>query len=34
MSDIESKLEALGLALPAPIKLPPGVVLPFAWVCL
>jgi enamine deaminase RidA (YjgF/YER057c/UK114 family) len=34
MSDIESKLEALGLALPAPIKLPPGVVLPFAWVRL
>jgi enamine deaminase RidA (YjgF/YER057c/UK114 family) len=34
MSDIEAKLEALGLALPAPIQLPPGVVLPFAWVRL
>jgi enamine deaminase RidA (YjgF/YER057c/UK114 family) len=32
MSEIESKLDALGLTLPAPIQLPPGVVLPFAWV--
>ena len=32
MSEIESKLAALGLTLPAPIRLPPGVVLPFAWV--
>jgi hypothetical protein len=34
MSEIESKLDALGLTLPAPIQLPPGVVLPFAWVRL
>ncbi len=32
MSAIESKLEALGLVLPGPIKLPPGMVLPFSWV--
>ena len=32
MSEIESKLAALDLTLPAPIQLPPGVVLPFAWV--
>jgi enamine deaminase RidA (YjgF/YER057c/UK114 family) len=32
MSEIESKLDALGLVLPAPIQLPPGVVLPFSWV--
>jgi enamine deaminase RidA (YjgF/YER057c/UK114 family) len=31
MSEISSKLEALGLELPAPIKLPPSVVLPFSW---
>jgi enamine deaminase RidA (YjgF/YER057c/UK114 family) len=29
---IEAKLEELGLALPEPIKLPPGVKLSFAWV--
>ncbi|MGH3089838.1 MAG: RidA family protein [Rubrobacteraceae bacterium] len=29
---IEAKLEELGLALPEPVKLPPGVELPFAWV--
>ena len=29
---IESKLQALGLVLPAPMQLPPGVVLPFPWV--
>jgi len=34
MSDIDSKLDALGLTLPKPIQLPPGVVLPFAWVRL
>ncbi len=34
MSEIELKLDALGLTLPAPIQLPPGVVLPFAWVRL
>lgn len=32
MPTIESKLEALGLTLPAAIKPPPGVVLPFSWV--
>lgn len=32
MSEIRSKLAALGLTLPAPIKLPPGIVLPFSWV--
>ncbi len=29
---VEEKLEELGLALPDPIKTPPGLVLPFAWV--
>lgn len=32
MSKIESKLQALGLVLPEPLKLPPGVTLPFPWV--
>ena len=32
MARIESKLAALGLVLPAPLKAPPGVVLPFAMV--
>ena len=32
MSEIRSKLDARGLKLPAPIKLPPGMVLPFSWV--
>ena len=32
MSVIEQRLKALGLALPAPLQLPPGVVLPFPWV--
>jgi enamine deaminase RidA (YjgF/YER057c/UK114 family) len=32
MSEISAKLAAQGLMLPAPIKLPPGVVLPFSWV--
>ncbi len=32
MSTIESKLEALGLTLPAAVQPPPGVVLPFSWV--
>lgn len=31
---IEAKLEALGLVLPAPIKTPPGVRLPFSFVRL
>lgn len=29
---IESKLEDLGLTLPEPMQLPPGMRLPFAWV--
>lgn len=32
MSTIDQRLKALGLALPAPLQLPPGVVLPFPWV--
>ena len=32
MSAIESRLAALGLTLPAALKLPPGLVLPFAMV--
>lgn len=29
---VEVKLEEKGLSLPGPVKLPPGVELPFAWV--
>jgi enamine deaminase RidA (YjgF/YER057c/UK114 family) len=32
MAEVEAKLARLGLQLPAPIKLPPGVVLSFPWV--
>jgi len=32
VSQIESRLQALGLALPAALVLPPGVKLPFPWV--
>ena len=32
MARIEQRLAELGLALPAPLSLPPGVVLPFPWV--
>jgi enamine deaminase RidA (YjgF/YER057c/UK114 family) len=32
MSSIEHRLHGLGLALPAPLRLPAGVVLPFPWV--
>ena len=32
MSGIDARLGALGLVLPAPLQLPPGVVLPFPWV--
>ena len=32
MSTVEAKLTELGLVLPAPLKLPPGVTLPFPWV--
>ena len=34
MARIEQKLQDLGLALPPPARLPPGVVLPFPWVRL
>jgi enamine deaminase RidA (YjgF/YER057c/UK114 family) len=32
MSHIEQKLQALGLVLPPPLPMPPGVTLPFPWV--
>ncbi|MGH8801626.1 MAG: RidA family protein [Casimicrobiaceae bacterium] len=32
MSTPEDRLAALGYALPEPLKLPPGVTLPFPWV--
>ncbi len=32
MSTVAAKLESLGLVLPAPLKLPAGVKLPFPWV--
>ena len=32
MGQAEQRLHALGLVLPAPMRLPPGVVLPFPWV--
>lgn len=32
MSTIEERLQALQIALPAPLKLPPGAKLPFPWV--
>ena len=32
MSVIDARLTALGLTLPRPLQLPPGVVLPFPWV--
>lgn len=32
MSPIEQQLHDLGIALPQPLKLPPGAVLPFPWV--
>lgn len=32
MSRIEQRLAQLGLTLPAPLQLPPGVVLPFPWI--
>ena len=32
MSQIESKLQELGLTLPKPLVMPPGVTLPFPWV--
>lgn len=32
MSAIDQRLSDLGLVLPAPLRLPPGAVLPFPWV--
>ena len=32
MSRIDTRLKELGLVLPQPLRLPPGVVLPFPWV--
>ena len=32
MSNYETKLTKLGLVLPQPLKLPPGMVLPFPWI--
>ena len=32
VSSIERRISDLGLALPAPLQLPPGVALPFPWV--
>jgi|SRR5512143_4166971 hypothetical protein len=32
MAKIEARLRALGLTLPPPLQLPPGVVLPFPWI--
>ncbi len=32
MANIEKRLEDLGIILPAPLKLPQGMVLPFPWV--
>ncbi len=32
MSKIAARLDSLGLVLPEPLKLPPGVKLPFPWV--
>lgn len=32
MSKVEDKLAAMGVSLPPPLKVPPGLVLPFPWV--
>ena len=32
MSRIDQRLRDLGLALPLPLQLPPGVILPFPWI--
>jgi hypothetical protein len=32
MPTIDQRVKSLGLALPVPLQLPPGVVLPFPWV--
>ena len=31
MARIEDRIAALGLAIPQPLKLPPGAKLPFRW---
>src|SRR5678816_4625034 len=32
MSTVEERLKELGLVLPEPLQMPPGVTLPFPWV--
>ncbi len=32
MSQIEAKLQAMGLVLPEPLKVPAGLNMPFSWV--
>lgn len=32
MQTAEERIAALGYALPAPLKMPPGITLPFPWV--
>jgi enamine deaminase RidA (YjgF/YER057c/UK114 family) len=32
MTTVEDRLRSLGLVLPRPLQLPPGVVLPFPWI--
>jgi len=32
MSTVESRLHALGCVIPEPLRLPPGVTLPFPWI--
>ena len=32
MSTVEARLKELGLVLPQPLQMPPGVTLPFPWV--
>ena len=32
MGQIDGRLAALGIALPPPLRVPPGIVLPFPWV--
>ncbi len=34
MAKVEAKLESMGLALPEPVKVPPGIVLPFPFVSI
>jgi hypothetical protein len=32
MPEIERRIQSLGIVLPMPLQLPPGIVLPFPWV--